>query len=247
MRSMSRSLVPEMKRSSGRLLAAVVLLCSMTQASAGRAASITVSSKSLTTYMACTLSGSLAASASELDSYVDQNAPNTNNGAVATMNSESRLNRNRRPYVIFDLTTCSPTIPNTATVTSATLRLWVTAMPAACRTEDVFAATAPWGEATITWNNQPFGVATNNPASGSRTDFITVGSGGGCTIGSTGQYVSWNVTADVVRFVAGTSTNNGWMIRDDAEDAAAANTVTFTSSDAASVPHAPQLIVVYKK
>jgi hypothetical protein len=101
----------------------------------------------LVVYTTCTLNGTTGTSASEWDSYGDENAPTTNNGTAVTMNSQSRNNRNRRSYVSIDLTTCAPNVPSSATVTNATLRLWVTAMPvAACRTEDVFAVTSAWTE-----------------------------------------------------------------------------------------------------
>jgi hypothetical protein len=246
---MSPSRAPDRARAPAcRVLAALVLLWSLAHAGLGNASTLPVSSRNLVVYMTCTLNGTTGTSASELDSYVDENTPTSNYGGATTMNSESRNNRDRRPYVAFDLTTCAPNVPSSATVTSATLRLWVTAMPAAaCRTEDVFAVTSAWTESGITWNNQPFGTAINNPASGTRTDSVTVG-GGGCTIGSVGQYVPWNVTANLASFVSGSASNFGWMIRDDVEGAAGAGfTVTFSTSDAGSIPQAPQLIVTYKR
>jgi len=200
-------------------------------------------------YMTCTLSGTTGTSASERDSYVDENAPTTNNGTALSMNSQSRNNRNRRSYVSFDLTTCAPNLPSSATVVNATLRLWVTAMPAAtCRTEDVFAVTSAWTESAVTWNNQPFGTRINSPASGTRTDSVAVGTGAGCTIGSVGQYVPWNVTANLGNFVSGSATNFGWMIRDDVEGATGLGfTVTFSTSDVGSIAQAPQLTVTYKR
>ena len=251
MRSMSRSRDPDRGRflAAGRVLAALLLFYPFAHASVGYASSLPVSSKNLTVYMTCTLSGTTGASASEQDSYVDENAPTTTNGSAVTMNSQSRNNRNRRSYVSFDLTTCAPSVPSSAIVTGATLRLWATAIPAAtCRTEDVFAVTSAWTQSAITWNNQPFGTAINSPASGTRTDSITVGSGAGCTIGSAAQYVPWNVTTNVANFVSGGATNFGWMIRDDAEGANGLGfAVTFSTSDAGSVPQAPQLVVTYKR
>lgn len=210
-------------------------------------AGLTVSSNKLAAYATCTLSGSVGSTSSMQDSYVDENAPTTNNGSAGTIQSQSRNTRNRRPYVIFDFTRCSPNVPSAAIVTNASLRLYATALPVTCRTQDVFRVTASWTENTITWNNQPFGTATNNPPTSSRTDGVTVGTGVGCTFATAG-YVSWNVTSDAATFVAGTSTNNGWMIRDDAENATGlGSSVTFTSSDGASVPQAPQLIVTYRR
>jgi hypothetical protein len=231
------------------MLAALVLLGSLAGAGIGNAATLPVSSRNLIVYMTCTLSGTTGASASEQDSYVDEITPTSNYGGAATMNSESRNNRDRRSYVSFDLTTCAPNVPSSAKVINATLRLWVTAMPAAaCRTEDAFAVTSAWTESAITWNNQPFGTAINNPASGTRTDSVTVGSGAGCTIGSVGQYVPWNVTANVANFVSGSATNFGWMMRDDVEGAGGSGfTVAFSTSDAGSIAQAPQLVVTYKR
>jgi hypothetical protein len=251
MRSMSRSRAPDRGRllAAGRALAALLLLYPFAHASVGYASSLAVSSKNMTVYMTCTLSGTTGASASVQDSYVDENAPTTTNGSAATVNSQSRNNRNRRSYVSFDLTTCAPSVPSSATVTGATLRLWATAIPVAtCRTEDAFAAPSAWTQSAITWNNQPFGAAINSPASGTRTDSITVGSGAGCTIGSAAQYVPWNVTSNVANFVSGGATNFGWMIRDDAEGANGLGfTITFSASDAGSATQAPQLVVTYER
>ena len=248
---MSRSRVPDRRHvlAAGRVLAALLLFYPFANASVGYASSLAVASKNLTVYATCTLSGTTGASASVQDSYVDENAPTTTNGSAATMSSQSRNNRNRRSYVSFDLTTCAPNVPSSALVTGATLRLWVTAVPVAtCRNEDVFAVTSAWSQSAITWNNQPFGTAINSPASAARTDSVTIGSGAGCTIGAAAQYVPWNVTANVANFVSGSATNFGWMIRDDAEGANGLGfTVTFSTSDAASVPQAPQLVVTYKR
>ena len=228
----------------GALLLTAVWFVSAIQIQAGFAGAMTVNSANLTVFRSCVLSGTIAASTSMIDSGVDQASPNGNTGTATTMLVSSAGVVNQRAYMTFDLTKCSPVIPSTATVTSATLRLWVTAIATACRTEDIFPATASWLENTIKWNTQPFGTTLNNPASGTRTDGVTVGSNP-CTYSAAAQYVSWNVTADVVKFVAGTMTNNGWMIRDDVEGSATARTNTYSTSDLASVPQAPQLVVNY--
>jgi len=87
----------------------------------------------------------------------------------------------------------------------------------ACRTDDAFRVTSSWTESRITWNNQPFGTTLNNPASGQRTDAITVGSTP-CQNTTNSSYVTgWSVAADVQAFIGGSATNNGWMFRDDVE------------------------------
>jgi len=225
------------------VLVVVLWFASMLQIQVGFANNIPVNSAKLTVYRGCVLSGTIAASTAMFESGVSQAAPATNTGAAATMLVRSSGAVNQRAYIRYDLTKCTPNIPASATVSNATLRIWVTTLATACRTQDVFPATAAWTEAAITWNNQPFGTALNSPASGTRTDGVNVGAAV-CTYSVAG-YVNWNVTADVVKFVAGTMTNNGWMIRDDVEASATARTNTYGTSDVASVPQAPQLVVNY--
>src|SRR4029079_13589861 len=99
----------------------------------------------------------------------------TISGALATMNVSSASGANQRIYLKFDLTGCSPAIPATAVVRLAPLRIYMTAVPAACRVLDLFPVTATWGETTLTWNNQPFGTTINNPATRYRTGTLRVG------------------------------------------------------------------------
>ena len=230
----------------GSVVLASAWFVSMMQIQVGSADGIPVTSAKLTVYRSCVLSGTIAASTSMVDSDVNQAAPAANTGNATTMLVQTFNAVNQRTYIQFDLTKCTPNIPASATVSNATLRIWVTAIATTCRTEDIFPATAAWGETTITWNNQPFGTTLNNPASGTRTDGVNVGAAV-CTYSAAAQYVSWNVTADVVQFVAGTKTNNGWMIRDDVEGATPTKTNTFATSDANSVPQAPQLVVNYAR
>jgi hypothetical protein len=153
---------------------------------------------------------------------------------------------NQRTYVKFDLTACSPAIPASAIVRLATLRLYMTAVPAACRTLDLFPVTVAWTELGITWNNQPFGTTLNNPPTGSRTGTFNVGTPAGCQNQSTGSYVTGGtVTTDVASIVSGGSTNLGWMIRDDAESSATTRTATFSAKELATAAQEPQLVVTY--
>lgn len=208
-----------------------------------RAAGLPVTSKSLAVFRTCVLTATAAASTSATDSTVNQAAATTNTGTATTLDSQSGSAANRRTYVRFDLTLCSPAIPSAASVKLATLRLYATVLPAACRTEDIFTATASWTEAAITWNNQPFGATINNPASGSRIDSITMGPA--CQNTAAGYVNGWVVTSVVQSWVAGSTTNNGWMIRDDTEGSATTRTATFSSKNAANAARGPQLIVTY--
>jgi hypothetical protein len=137
-------------------------------------------------------------------------------------------------------------IPSTAIVRLATLRLYVSGLPASCRTIDMFRVTAAWTESVITWNNQPFGTTLNNPASGSASDTFGAGSPAGCQNLSTGVYlVGANPTLDVAAFVAGTATNQGWMLRDDVEGSVTTYTQTFSAKNLGTLAQAPQLIVTW--
>ena len=119
-------------------------------------------------------------------------------------------------------------------------------MTAVCRTLDLFPATVAWTETGITWNNQPFGTALNNPPTVSRTDSFDVGTPVGCENRTNNSYVvGATVTSDVASFVAASSTNFGWMIRDDVEASATTRTETFSAKELGTVAQVPQLVITY--
>ena len=175
---------------------------------------------------------------------VEQTNAGTNYGGNAAIDVESHTTTNIRTYIEFLVTGCTPAIPSTATVLAATLRLYATAVPnAVCRSEDIFPVTATWTETGITWTNQPFGTTLNNPASG-YTAQLQVGTT--CTTNKAAGYVTgWAVTNDVQKFVAGSATNYGWMIRDDAEGAGTAYTTAYEAKDGSSATEDPQLTISY--
>ena len=86
-------------------------------------------------------------------------------------------------------------------MSSATLTLCATAVPAAARTYNAHQVTASWGETTVTWNNQPAVAATPTASAGTPAT-------SGC--------MTWMVTTDVQAWVDGTA-NNGWRISDSVE------------------------------
>jgi xanthosine utilization system XapX-like protein len=212
----------------------------------GFAAGLSLTSQNFTPYRTCTITATPSTTTAIADTTAQQGSPTTNFGSATTISVSSFNSANQRIYVRFDLTTCNPAIPASATVRLATLRLYMTVVPAACRVLDLFPATVAWGETTLTWNNQPFGTAPNNPATGSRTGTFSVGSPAGCQNLATGTYVTGGtVTADVARFVAGTATNFGWMIRDDGEGTSPARTATFSAKEQGTVAQEPQLVITY--
>jgi len=210
------------------------------------AASLNFTSQRLTPYRTCVLSGAPATTTAATDASVRQASATTNFGTSTTNDIASGSAANRRLYLRFDLTQCSPAIASSAVIRLATLRMYTTALPAVCRTVDVFRVTATWTEAAITWNNQPFGTTINNPASGSATDTYGAGTPVGCENLAIGSYIAGAVvTADVAAFVAGTATNFGWMLRDDVEGSATVRAQTYSAKNLGTAGQAPQLVITY--
>lgn len=210
------------------------------------AASLNLASEPLTPYRTCTITATPSTTTAVIDASVRQGSPGTNFGTATTNSVGSGNGVNRRLYVKFDLSGCSPAIPSTAVIRLATLRYSITTLSAACRTIDTFRVTAAWTETGITWNNQPFGATINNPASGSATDTFNAGTPVGCENRTTGLYSTGaNPTADVAAWVAGMATNHGWMLRDDVEGSATTRTETFSAKELNTVAQAPQLVVTW--
>jgi hypothetical protein len=210
------------------------------------AASLNLVAHNLTPYRTCTVTATPTTTTAVIDAGVRQANPTSNFGNVNTLDVASGNGANRRTYLRFDLSACVPTIPASAIVRLATLRLYLTAVPAVCRTIDLFPVMASWTETGITWNNQPFGTTLNNPPTASRTGSFDVGTPVGCQNRATGAYVvGGTVTSDVASFLAGAATNFGWMLRDDVEGSATTRTVTISSKQLGTIAQEPQLVVTY--
>ncbi len=210
------------------------------------AASLNLVAHNLTPYRTCTVTATPVATISVIDAGVRQANATSNFGNVTSLDIASGNGANRRTYLRFDLTNCVPAIPASAIVRLATLRLYLTAVPAVCRTIDLFPVTSSWTELGITWNNQPFGTSINNPPTASRTGSFDVGTPVGCQNRTTGAYVvGGTITSDVASFVTGGASNFGWMLRDDVEGSATTRTVTISSKQLGTIAQAPQLVVTY--
>jgi hypothetical protein len=208
------------------------------------AASLNLGSQSLAVVRTCAVTAATTSTNSVADASVRQASPTSNFGTSTTNDVASASGANRRLYVSFDLSGCTPSIPATATVRVATLRLYASVLPANCRTLDIFRVTSSWTEAGVTWNNQPFGTTINNPAQSARTDSFDAGTPGSCENKAVGYVTGATVTSDVAAFVTGTA-NYGWMIRDDSEDSNQPRTTTFSAKNLGTLAQAPQLVVTY--
>lgn len=210
----------------------------------GSAASLPLTSQALTSSRTCIITATPATTAIVADASVRQASSTSNYGSGTTDTIATAAAANRRLYLRFDLTQCSPVIPAGATVRLATLRLYASALPATCRKVDLFAATAAWSETRLTWANQPFGTILNSPPSTSASASFPLGTPSGCANRTVGT-ISVPVTADVAGFVAGTAPNDGWMLRDDVEGSATSYTATFSAKELGTPAQAPQLVVTY--
>lgn len=226
--------------------AATLVLAVATGASVGgaSASSLSLASQAYTALRTCTVGATPSSTTAVANSTVQQATPSSNSGTTTTVEVASANGANRRVHLRFDLSGCSPTIPSSASVRAATLRLYISATANGCRTIDIFRVATSWTETAITWTNQPFGATINSPTSASRTDSFDVGSSGGCENHAVGYATGANVTADVAAFVAGSS-NLGWMLRDDSEGSGAARTTTFSAKELSVLAQAPQLVVTY--
>jgi hypothetical protein len=213
----------------------------------GRAAALSLTSQHLTTVATCALLATPPSSAVDTDTYVDQNAPTGTNATKATVNVQSLASKNQRAYIRFDITKCIFDPATTVIVRGAWLELFVNKLAGTCRTEDVFALGSAWTDTTLTWNNQPNppGTTINNPPSAQRVASAAVGNVSTCANHTLSTYVSFDVTTDVSRYVAGTATNNGWMIRDDVEGSSTTQQTTYAATDANTNTTAPQLDISY--
>ncbi|MCA1709437.1 MAG: DNRLRE domain-containing protein [Actinobacteria bacterium] len=160
---------------------------------------------------------------------MNQQSQNQINGADTSLSVRSEgPSRNRRTYVKFDLSACS--VPGSARVTTATLKLYMWSAPVASRTHEVWRVTSAWAQGTLKWSSQP-------SAAGSATASATTGT-------VSGVWLSWNVTGDVQTWVGGT-TNNGWRVNDQPESSATAQDSAYRSRESTTSSQRPQLYLTY--
>lgn len=156
-----------------------------------------------------------------------------NYGSLTTLTVRSSATGDARTLIRFDLSSCS--IPQTAVIESASLRLHLQSAPESTRTYAAHRLTAGWNEidpSGVTWNNQPgaIAVATDTVATGTRN----------------GVSLQWDVAADVQAFVNLTAANRGWRLNDAAEGAPLGPRGTLTARESATAAQRPQLDITYR-
>jgi hypothetical protein len=128
------------------------------------------------------------------DTYIREDNPDANKGSDSVLSVENAAGGNRRAMYHFDLSS----IPNTARVASATVRLYVTANDPQV-VVNLHPITVAWTEAGATWNTMAgsfdsavFGVISPQPAAGA--------------------WVSVNLTALTQSWVNDATANHGVML-----------------------------------
>lgn len=224
---------PGAKSTTRAVVAGGAVAVAVFSATVGFAAAVGLTSSSLTVAtVATTVPVQTCTPAVTDDTYAQQNSSNSNFGSATSVVVRSeRLNRNKRAYIRFDISSCG--IPSTARVKSATLSLVVTDAPGAARTHDVhrIAAASPmWTEGTLTWNT----AASDLTIAASATASAAIGT-------SVGETISWSLASDVQSFVSGANANLGWRIADGTEGSRTAYEAMFSSSEHGTVAQRPVL------
>lgn len=213
----------------------LVPVCLLLGGAVGFAASLALAPKRLTVFTsASSVPISTCTLTSAADSYADQGSAGSNFGTATTLQVRSAvtlllLQNNARSFVRFDLSSCS--IPTSARVLTAKMKLFLSTAPSANRTYQVHRLTQSWGETTLTWNNQPIaaGTAAASVATGTTSNVTK----------------EWGVLGDVSAFVAGTTANEGWRIMDSAEGSGTAREGRFSSREHATAGQRPTLEITY--
>jgi hypothetical protein len=219
-----------------RALVVVTALSALLASGVGFAAALAITPRALTVYTSpdtvpistCTLTAPVA------DTYAHEGSSGGNFGTATTLHVRSAvvlvvIPDNKRSFVRFDLSSCS--IPSSARVETARLKLFLSTAPGQNRTFQVHRVTAPWGETTLTWGNQP-------SVAGSVTSSVGTGT-------TSNVYLEWDVLADVRAFVDGTLTDNGWRVKDSTESSGSAFEGRFNSREHATAAQRPSLVVTY--
>jgi hypothetical protein len=212
-----------------RLLVLLAVCLSVATATAGFAATLSVSSWHLwagsqtLTKSSCTVTGASA------DTYVDEANPSAGSAGSLTIDALADGGSRRWAFLRFDLSSCN--IPAGGGADSATLKLYMTRAPARSFTLTLARVLGSWSS-SLSWNGAQsltYAGATDTASSGT----------------STGT-VSFTVTANVDEFIQGISTNNGWVVTaSGSTQNANKDLIQFASSAASS--NKPQLTISYER
>ncbi len=177
------------------------------------------------------------------DSYVNQYALWSNYGNDQYLNVKSEQSRhcifewhgscwwwqtdskNQRSFVKFDFH-----LPRGTTILSSALNLYMNSAPSVSRNYETQRVSENWTETGIRWEHKP-DVA------------------GPISVVSTGvlsdAWLAWDVAQDVQNFVDGTN-NNGWQIKDSAENSSSPIQAQFRSREYDEINYRPYLDISFR-
>jgi hypothetical protein len=149
------------------------------------------------------------------DTYSYSAQPKQNNGSQVLLAVQSGSNT----YIQFNLST----VPTGATVSKATLRLFVDAV-LTNGSFNVYPVTSSWSESTLTWNTVPtLGASVAGPISVTSASFE--------------QFVLIDVTTTVKGWMSGSTVNNGLAL----ELVGTTGSFSFDSKESFLTAHQPEL------
>jgi hypothetical protein len=136
-----------------------------------------------------------------------------------------------RTFARFDLSS----IPSSATVSEATLRLFYDGCDFGPDEVDVgiYKVKSSWTESTLSWNTQPSFV-------GIAEDVMSL-----ACAGATGVYVEWDITDLVQDWVSGSASNRGVVVKAAAEVGEGGRLLAEFVSREGATGERPQLVVSY--
>ena len=153
------------------------------------------------------------------DSYTNSADPTTNYGAKTLLDVDGAT---QATYIQFNLAS----IPSGATVSQATLKLYVNAVTTA-GSFNVNYVSGTWAESTLTYDLAP--------AQGS-----TIASGVSLTTADKNQYILIDITPALQAWLSGSETNNGIALV-----AVGTFNASFDSKESTSTSHPPELDIVF--
>lgn len=147
-----------------------------------------------------------------------------------------------RTLIAFDLSS----IPTNATVTSATLTIWIESDGSDnARTLRAFRLKRAWVESQATWNVYATGSSWGTAGAGNSTDAETTDVGSAAITSSQAAGDPIDIALDVTsvqEMVTGTFANHGWLLKVDTESD---DQYTYRSSNSAASAERPKLVIEY--
>jgi hypothetical protein len=173
------------------------------------------------------------------DTYVTQTSINSNFGKATSLAVQAGT---QPTYTYMRFSTSQ--VPNGASVTKATVRLFVTAVSTA-GAFDIRLGNGPWSEEAIKWANQPGGgpgsillagsCATPIPANADPTHPLCI------TKGQVNDYIIIDISTQVQAWVTSPASNYGIVL---VPTSGYSTSITFDSKESTTTSHDPTLNIV---